>query len=147
MILATATLEEADAGPSRSALRGPVRTMTENRSRLTAQASALAAGAAALGILAAGCADKIRAPSAPEPQEFVATLGDFAGYKSWRAVDYTIGPVNPVLMGAHMADDLAYSRRTHISSAPVASGSSREGRRRPPTTRVRGTRDKKEVVP
>jgi cytochrome c553 len=51
----------------------------------------------------------------PIPTSFVAQLKDFADYKNWQAIDYTIGASNPALGTAHMGSDNAYSRRVYIN--------------------------------
>ena len=55
-------------------------------------------------------------------KEFVPKLEDFANYKTWEVIDYTIGASNPVLMDAHKGDDDSYSRRVYISSSTTIQG-------------------------
>jgi len=52
---------------------------------------------------------------------FVAKLDDFANYKTWQAIDYTVAP-NPALGEAHMGANPDYSRRVYINPSGKIEG-------------------------
>ena len=64
---------------------------------------------------------------APEPlkpdanAEYVASLSDFSNYRSWEAVDYSIGPTNLALGSAHQGSVLTHSRRVFANDTALMS--------------------------
>ena len=66
-----------------------------------------------IGLLTSGCGED-KSPTASEG--FVAELKDFADYKSWEVIDYTVS-FHPILGAAHMGNQPEYSRRVYASPA------------------------------